>query len=1209
MERYEHKKVEQKWRDKWDASDVYKTTEDENKEKFYILDMFPYPSGKGLHVGHPKGYIATDIISRYKKMNGFNVLHPMGWDAFGLPAEQYALKNKVHPSVGTDKNIETFKKQLEKISLNYDWEREISTTDPEFYKWTQWAFIQMYKKGLVFQSNEPINWCPSCKTGLANEDLENGACERCDTPIEKKKIPQWVIKITDYADRLLEDLDKLDWQEHIKELQKNWIGKSEGAKIEFKIKNEELKIDDLNVILVHGCPSDKEKAMDEQTRTYDKHWLPWIKEKLEQNNIKVDFPLMPHPWEPVYAEHKKEFEKLNINENSILIGHSCGANFLVRWLSETNIKIKKLILVAPWSEPNHQNKVKAEFYDISSVDYSFVNNIVDGVVIFTSDNEEKIGKDTAKMWREKLNANLIELKNHGYYTEGGMGTVEFLELLDEIIVKPNVVLMHGKNVDSSKKWYPWLADEMQKRNIKFTAPKLPKSDDPDIKEWMNELDRLNINKESILIGYSRGGVAILRWLEKQPKDFKVKKIILVATNSGDSAKRNKTENNKGFFTKNGYDFKKIKQHCDDFIVLHSKDDEWVPFEAGAENAKGLEARFLQFENRGHFGSKLPKQEIPELLDEILDSRLRGNDNVVDSIEVFTTRPDTLFGATYMVLAPEHELINSENLRIKNWDEVEKYQKEAQAKTEIERTAEGKEKTGVKLEGVMAINPTNGEEIPIFIADYVLADYGTGAIMAVPAHDERDFEFAKKYNLPIRCVIKPLLSMEIDERGEDIARKKMEALRKQILEGDLCYTKNGDLINSGDFTGLNWIDAKEKITQKAGGEMTTTYRLRDWVFSRQRYWGEPIPLIHCDKCGVVTVPEEELPLELPEVESYEPTGTGESPLATIDEWVNTTCPECGGKAKRETNTMPQWAGSSWYYLRYIDPHNNKALVDKEKEKYWSPVDFYVGGAEHATRHLIYARFWHKFLFDIGVVNYDEPFSKLQTVGLIMAEDGRKMSKRWGNVINPDDVIERFGSDTFRLYEMFMGPFDASIAWSTEGLIGPRKFLEKVWKIYFSEAVGKETSEELQKTLHKTIKKVGEDIEEMKYNTAISAMMVFTNQLEKEKNISDEDFGKFLKILSPFAPHLTQELWDKMGNKTFLMEEAWPEYDVKYLVDNEITLVVQVNGKVRDKITVSADIDEESAKIKALESQKVKKHIDNKEIKKVIFVKGKLISIVV
>ena len=810
MERYEHQKIEAKWREKWAAAHVYRTTENPGKEKFYILDMFPYPSGVGLHVGHPKGFIATDVIARYKRMNGCNVLHPMGWDAFGLPAEQYALKNKVHPMISTDENIARYKKQLEKISLDYDWEREISTTYPSFYKWTQWTFIQMFKRGLVFQSNEPINWCPSCLTGLANEDLEDGACERCGTPIEKKKLPQWVIKITDYADRLLADLDKLEWQEHIKELQRNWIGRSEGAKITFKV----------------VCHSD---------------------------------------------QHESDVEESQKNE--------------------------------------------------------------------------------------ELN-----------------------------------------------------------------------------------------------------------------------------------------------------------------------------------------------------------------------------------IDVFTTRPDTLFGATYMVLAPEHEIINNEKLHINNRAEVEAYQKETQKKSEIERTTEGREKTGVKLEGVMATNPANGAEIPIYIADYVLADYGTGAIMAVPAHDQRDWEFAKKYNIKIIDVI----------AGRE--------------NSDSAYTGTGVLMNAGDFEGMDNEDAKKAITEKVGGEMTVNYKLRDWVFSRQRYWGEPIPLVHCEKCGVVPVPENELPLTLPDVESYEPTGTGESPLAAITDWVNTTCPTCGGPAKRETNTMPQWAGSSWYHLRYIDPTNNDALVDREKEKYWSPVDFYVGGAEHATRHLIYARFWHKFLYDIGVVSYDEPYKKLQTVGLIMAEDGRKMSKRWGNVINPDDVIDRFGSDTFRMYEMFMGPFEASIAWSTESMVGPRKFIERVWK-FSGNGFTSATSPRILKELHKTVKKVGEDINAMKYNTAIAQMMTLLNMMEKEKNMTASDFSLLLKILSPFCPHVTQELWSQMGHETFLVHEAWPQYDAMLIVDDEITLAVQVNGKVRDTIIVSTDISEDDVKAQALASEKVQKYTAGIEPKKVIYVKGKLVSIVV
>jgi leucyl-tRNA synthetase len=795
-QKYDHRKIDNKWRKRFADANVYRTAQESDKEKFYILDMFPYPSGAGLHVGHPKGYIATDIISRYKKMMGFNVLHPMGWDAFGLPAEQHALKNKVHPKINTDENIARYKQQLEKISLNYDWEREISTTDPEFYKWTQWAFIQMFKKGLVFESNEPINWCPSCKTGLANEDLEDGKCERCDSEIEKKPIRQWVIKITGYAERLLADIDKLDWQESIKESQRNWIGKSEGAEIDFAIK------------------------------------------------------------------------------------------------------------------------------------------------------------------------------------------------------------------DSDKK-----------------------------------------------------------------------------------------------------------------------------------------------------------------------------------IKVFTTRPDTLFGATYMVLAPEHALVESLSGQIENLDEVRAYAKEASKKSHIERGDMTKEKTGVELKGVRVINPANNDELPIYIADYVMADYGTGAIMAVPAHDERDYEFAKKFGIDIVDVI--------DGRGNN----------------ESSFTGVGKLINSGKFDGMDSEEAKKKITEFAGGKMTTSYKLRDWVFARQRYWGEPIPLIHCDSCGVVPVPDDELPLVLPEVESYEPTGTGESPLAGIDEWVNTTCPSCGGDAKRETNTMPQWAGSSWYYLRYIDPHNREALVDKEKEAYWSPVDFYVGGAEHATRHLIYARFWHKFLYDIGVVTHDEPFKKLQTVGLIMAEDGRKMSKRWGNVVSPDDVIDEYGADTFRTYEMFIGPFDQSVAWSTKGLQGPKRFLDKVWRL--QDKLSDSTTEAVERQLHKTIKKVGNDIESMKYNTAISEMMILVNMADDE-GISKSDFESLIKILSPFAPHMTQELWEVLGNKGFIMEQDWPNYDEDKLMVDVVTIAVQINGKVRTQIEVPVDAAESDVQELVMADSTVDKWIKDSGsgvVKQFIYIIGRVANIVV
>jgi len=794
MKKYNHKNIEKKWQKEWEEIGIYKTTRDSKKPKSYVLDMFPYPSGEGLHVGHPKGYIATDIYSRYKKMKGYNILHPMGWDAFGLPAENFAIKNKVHPSVAVEKNIARFKEQLAKIGFNYDWEREINTTDPNYYKWTQWVFLQMFKKGLAYESNEPINWCPSCMTGLANEDLDGGQCERCNSTVEKKPLRQWVLKITDYADRMLDGLDDLDWPESIKESQRNWIGKREGAEVDFKIK------------------------------------------------------------------------------------------------------------------------------------------------------------------------------------------------------------------DSDKK---------------FT--------------------------------------------------------------------------------------------------------------------------------------------------------------------IFTTRPDTLFGATYCVLAPEHSLVIKLKNQINNWDEVGRYQEDITKKTEIERTAEGKEKTGVELKGVKAVNPANGEDLPVFIADYVLSHYGTGAIMAVPAHDERDFEFAQKFKLPIIEVIS----------GGNIKKE--------------AFTKTGKLVNSGKFNDLDSERAKEAITKLVKGEKKVTYKLRDWVFSRQRYWGEPIPIIHCEKCGAVPVEESELPVELPDVKSYEPTGTGESPLAGIDEWVNTKCPKCDGPSKRETNTMPQWAGSSWYYLRYIDPTNKDVLVDKEKEKNWSPVDMYVGGAEHATRHLIYARFWHKFLYDIKAVNYKEPFERLQHVGLIGSEDGRKMSKRYENVVNPDDIVDTYGADTLRLYEMFMGPFSQGVQWSTDSIVGPRRFLEKIWRL--QEKISKDNTTVLETTLHKTIKKVGDDIESFDFNTSISQMMILVNEMEKVESISKNDFEILLRILSPFAPHITEEIWHELGYKESIHLASWPEHDDKKIKEEVVNIVVQVNGKVRGEFEIEFGASEEKVKKEAMVLENVEKWIDGKDVKKIINVKNKLVNIVI
>lgn len=809
---YNHQELEKKWQKKWQDTGLYRTSNELNKPKYYILDMFPYPSGAGLHVGHPKGYIATDILARLRMMQGYNVLHPMGWDAFGLPAENYAIANKVHPQQATDENIANYKRQLNLLGFSYDWEREINTTDPKYYKFTQWCFLKMWEKGLAYESFAPINWCPSCQTGLANEDLEDGRCERCGSLVEQKPMRQWVLRITDYAQRLLDDLETLPaWEEPIKEMQRNWIGRSEGAEINFKIK----------------------------------------------------------------------------------------------------------------------------------------------------DSEEKI-------------------------------------------------------------------------------------------------------------------------------------------------------------------------------------------------------------------------------------------------TVFTTRLDTIFGCTYLVLAPENPLIDSLKEKITNYSQVLEYIEAAKNKTDLQRTDLNKEKTGVILEGIQAFNPFNGEEVPVFAADYVLNSYGTGAVMAVPAHDERDFVFARNYNLPVVNVVAPS-----NNEATDVSKS---------------FCEDGLLVNSGEFSGLTSALAREKmmiwLAEKGQGAKKINYKIKDWVYSRQRYWGEPIPLIHCEHCGVVPVPEDKLPVILPQVDSYAPTGTGESPLAAISEWVNVACPKCGGAARRETNTMPQWGGSCWYYLRFIDPHNDKVLVDKKLEKYFSPVDFYVGGAEHATRHLIYARFWHKFLFDIGVVNYPEPFVRLQHVGLIMGEDGRKMSKRWHNVVNPDEMVERFGADATRVYEMFMGPFGQASNWNTNGVSGTRKFLEKVTNIFA--AVSEEKiipDQKVRSLLHKTIKKVGEDIESFSFNTAVSALMILINEIGdyrqrvKALPLEKKELLLLAQIISPFAPHLGEELFEQLGEKESVFRSVWPVYNPDLLKDEIVKLVIQINGKTRAFLEVPADINEQVALELAKKDESTARWLAGKEIMKVVFVSGKLLNVVV
>ncbi|HTK33301.1 MAG TPA: alpha/beta fold hydrolase [Candidatus Paceibacterota bacterium] len=1159
--KYDPAKIEKKWQKKWTKDKLYQSKEDPKKEKFFVLDMFPYPSGEGLHVGHPKGYIATDIISRFQRMHGKSVLHPMGFDAFGLPAENYAIKTKTNPIDSVAKNVARFKEQLEIIGLDYDWSREINTTDPAYYTWTQWIFLQLYKKGLAYESFEPINWCPVDKTGLANEDVENGRCERCGALVEKKPMRQWVLKITDYADRLLADLDikkpngetLLDWPHSIKEAQRNWIGKSEGAEIEFTLK---LANNKPRFVLIHGYAGSPEHG-----------FFPWLKKELEKRGHEVQVPELPHPNNPKESEQVDYvINNCTLDENTVIVAHSLGGVVAQKVIMKLNKKISGLVLVGTAITPGFSKEAKSRPFHKNftwDFDYARINKLAQGRVAVLSDTKE-------------------------------IHRVAFLKDL---------------------------ASKLSGAFIETVA---------------------------------------------------------------------------------------MKEHFN-----------------GAEEPAVLKC-------------------------------------VTPSVSVFTTRPDTIYGVTYIVLAPEHPWVSELLPQLENKSEIEAYIAQAKLATEIERTDAKKEKTGVELKGIKATNPANGEEVPVWIADYVLADYGTGVVMAVPAHDERDFAFAKKFGLPVKTVIEPLV---IRDQGLDAIKKDLPFSERRAvvciikhwseekylmsfykkngwkgfivggLEGDEtaalagareiqeetgyssavfvkdigkvhsqfyhevkkvnrfahfevayfelknsdcqdtseeekqlhdvvwlspreveeainredirlawdffkkgpCFSGDGFLINSEKFTGKHSDSIRKDITLSVGGQWVNKYKLRDWVFSRQRYWGEPIPLIHCKKCGVVPVPEKDLPVKLPKVKSYEPTGTGESPLADIHKWVNVKCPKCKSPAKRETNTMPQWAGSSWYYLRYMDPKNKNALVDPKKEKYWAPVDMYVGGAEHATRHLIYARFWHKFLYDIGTVSTTEPFMKLQHVGLIMGEDGRKMSKRFGNVVNPDDIIKAYGADTMRLYEMFMGPFDQQIAWSTSSMVGVRRFIEKVWRLQEKVIDLKTKSTKLPKDrvvsersdsgasyagleedsvlgasnriLHKTIKKVTSDINTMSFNTAVSTLMIAVNELEKTESISRAQFELLLKLIAPFAPHVAEELWYSMGNKTSVHITTWPVYDESLIVETEANIIVQVNGKVRASFKADINMGEGELEMRAKEIPEIKKWIEGKEVKKVIVVKGKLVSIVV
>ena len=797
---YNHKELEVKWQKVWDDEKAFETSTDYSKPKFYALVEFPYPSGQGLHVGHPRPYTALDIVARKRRMQGYNVLYPMGWDAFGLPTENYAIKNHIHPKIVTKNNVERFKNQLHSLGYSFDWDREVNTTDPNYYKWTQWIFLKLFKAGLAYKSEMPINWCTECKVGLANEEVVNGVCERCGAEVVRKVKSQWMLKITEYADKLIQDLDDVDYIERVKVSQKNWIGKSQGAEVDFAI-------------------------------------------------------------------------------------------------------------------------------------------------------------------------------------------------------------------------------------------------------------------------------------------------------------------------------------------------------AGKE----------------------------------------------DKLRVYTTRPDTLFGATYMVVSPEHPIIEKYKDELKNYDALVEYREMASRKSDFERTELAKDKTGVMIDGLCAINPVNGKEIPIWISDYVLMTYGTGAIMAVPAHDERDWDFAKKFNMPIIEVV----------AGSDVS----------VEEAVYTDVATGTLVNSEFLNGLSVAEAKEKIIafleEKGIGTAKTNFKLRDWVFSRQRYWGEPIPIVKCEKCGFVAIDEKELPLELPEVESYMPTDNGESPLAAMTDWVNTTCPCCGGPAQRETDTMPQWAGSSWYFLRYTDPTNEDALASKEALEYWLPVDWYNGGMEHTTLHLLYSRFWHKFLYDNGVVPCKEPYQKRTSHGMILGSNGEKMSKSRGNVVNPDEIVEDYGADTLRTYEMFIGAFDLSASWSDDGVKGCRRFLDRVWKLQDIMVDGDAYSADMETKMHQTIKKVSNDFENLKFNTAIAAMMALINDFYKKNSVTKAEYTTLVTLLNPVAPHITEELWQIIGNEGRVYQTAWPQYDEAKTVESTIEIAVQINGKMKATVKVAADVDKDTAIAAAKEALGDKL---SGNIIKEIYVPGKIVNIV-
>ena len=987
--KYDHGKIEKKWREAWEKSKIYSTPDSvPGKDNFYLLVEFPYPSGN-LHVGHWYAFALPDILARKKRMEGKNVMYPIGFDAFGLPAENAAIKNNLNPRKWTEGNIEYMRTQIRSMGTMFDWSREVQTIDPEYYKWTQWLFLQFYKKGLVYQKETAVNWCPTDKTVLANEQVVDGRCERCESEVVQRQMLQWNIKITEYADRLLDDLEGLDWPQQIKESQRNWIGRSEGAEIDFPLDlGQKYKY-----VILHGFESAPDRP----------RWI-WAKEKLEEMGHEGVLPRLPSPDEP--REDERGNTALNAttyDEHTVLVGHSLGAVAALK--------------VA-----------------------------------------EKLEKPVARL-----------------VTVGGFVDPEFK--------------------DSKEK----------KRNFTDT------------------------------------------WSWK-------------------------------------FDAEKIRRSARSITLLHDPRDYAVRDEQAKALADMLGVTVTTgVSNEPHFTGDTEPDVVMWLR---------------PTVRIFTTRPDTLFGATYLVLAPEHPLLRQGfggqawSGLVKNWSEVQKYIAQAAKKTELERQTE-KEKTGVRLEGVSAANPATGERIPLFIADYVLGQYGTGAIMGVPAHDERDFEFAHTFGLPVREVVAP---------GTGRATESQDL----PTGGEGAYTGDGSLVNSGELDGMTVEEWKKAITEKYG-RAKKTYKLRDWIVSRQRYWGVPIPVIHCEQCGHQPVPEDELPVQLPDVEDYLPTGEGRSPLAKIESFVQVKCPKCGGAARRETDTLDTFVDSSWYFLRYTDPKNSSEFASRKSQDAWMPVDLYSGGAEHTTMHLLYSRFWHKAMYDLGLVSDREPYTRRMNRSLILGPDGQKMSKSRGNVVDPDEVVARLGADTVRMYLAFIGPYNevSDYPWNPNGVVGVRRFLERVHAS--AKYVGASTAENLLSLLHRTIKKVGDDIDALKFNTAISQMMIFQNALDKEKAISTDDYLAYLRVLAPFAPHLAEELWHGAGAEGSVHTAPWPSYEEALLREREVTIAIQINGKTRGEVRISADADEASHEASAEEV--VRSRLTGVKKIRTIVVIGRLVNFVV